>query len=168
MNEVEIIYLDMDGVLCDFHTEFKIRAGVDTVQYEAEHGTKKFWEFINEQGISFWSEMAPMKDMDELKSFVFDNFLEIGILSSSSRKNGSIHAEEGKRLWLQKHNFTSEIKDNNIIIVDSARDKQNYAKPGRILVDDYVRNINSWKERGGIGIKHVNAKKTISELYKYV
>ena len=72
MDEIEIIYLDMDGVLCDFHTEFKIKSGVSTVQYEAEHGTKKFWEFVNDQGLSFWSEMTPMQDMEELKSFVFD------------------------------------------------------------------------------------------------
>jgi len=168
MDEIEIIYLDMDGVLCDFHTEFKIKSGVSTVQYEAEHGTKKFWEFINDQGLSFWSEMTPMQDMEELKSFVFDNFLRIGILSSSSKKNGSVHADAGKRLWLQKYNFSSQISDNDIIIVDSAKDKQIYAKPGRILVDDYEKNINSWRAKGGIGIKHVNANKTIKELYKYV
>lgn len=168
MNDIEIIYLDMDGVLCDFHAQFKKLAGADTHQYEAEHGTKNFWKFINKQGLSFWSDMIPMGDMEELKSFVFDNFLRVGILSSSSKKNGSTYAEEGKRLWLQKHKFISQIADTDIIIVDSAQDKKNYAKPGRVLIDDYIRNIEAWNSKGGIGIQHISAKNTIGELYKYV
>jgi len=46
-------------------------------------------------------------------------------------------------------------------------DKQKYAttngKPN-VLIDDYIKNINEWEAKGGIGIHHTNVSKTISEL----
>lgn len=164
MTDIEIIYLDMDGVLCDFHLEFKIKSGVDVAEYEKTKGSQSLWKFINDAGVDFWENMTPMKDMEDLKSFVFKNFVRVGILSSSSKKNGSIYADEGKRLWLKKYNFTSQIDASDIIIVGSAQDKQKYAGPGKILVDDYKNNIDSWRAKGGIGIQHFNANRTIGDL----
>ena len=45
--------------------------------------------------------------------------------------------------------------------------KQQYAttdgKPN-ILIDDYMKNINEWENKGGIGIHHTDPRKTINEL----
>ena len=45
--------------------------------------------------------------------------------------------------------------------------KQQYAttdgKPN-ILIDDYMKNINEWEKKGGIGIHHTDPRKTINEL----
>ena len=45
--------------------------------------------------------------------------------------------------------------------------KQQYAvtdgKPN-ILIDDYMKNIKEWENKGGIGVHHTDPRKTISEL----
>ena len=49
------------------------------------------------------------------------------------------------------------------------REKQNFAKVGgmpTILIDDYIKNINQFRSRGGIGIHHTSTAKTINELKK--
>ena len=49
-------------------------------------------------------------------------------------------------------------------------EKQGYAQTGyrspAILIDDFPRNIQQFRARGGIGIVHTTASKTITELKK--
>ena len=49
-------------------------------------------------------------------------------------------------------------------------EKQNYAQTGyrspAILIDDYPTNVQQFRARGGIGIVHTTASKTITELKK--
>jgi hypothetical protein len=35
-----------------------------------------------------------------------------------------------------------------------------------LLIDDYIKNINQFKARGGIGIHHTSTASTISQLKK--
>lgn len=169
MKEETMVYLDMDGVLCDFEKEFqKISHGVLPRDYEAEHSTKKYWNLVLEQGTGFWENMETTPDMIELKEYVFSNFLKIGILSSSSRKeHGSNIPTQGKMKFLRKHGFLTYIPKENVKIVDSAQQKKNYAWSNKILVDDYDKNIRAWKGAGGIGILHTSARQTIKELNRY-
>lgn len=169
MKEELTVYLDMDGVLCNFDKTFKaLSDGVAPDEYEAEHGTKKYWNLILEQGTGYWENMEPIPDMEELKEYVFSNFLRIGILSSSSRKNhGSNIPKQGKVKFLRRHGFLTHIPLRNVIIVDSAQDKKNHAWTNKILVDDYDKNVRSWIGAQGIGILHKNARNTIRELSRY-
>ena len=32
------------------------------------------------------------------------------------------------------------------------------------LIDDYIKNIKEWEEKGGIGIHHTSVPKTINDL----
>jgi hypothetical protein len=163
------LFLDMDGVLCNFDHDFFKLTGKEPREYEAEVGEKKFWTFILDQGTRFWEDLTPTKDMEELKEFAFSNFLRIGILSSSSKKShGSNMVKNGKLKWLRKHGFLSKIPNENIIIVDSARDKKKYAWKNKILVDDYEKNVKEWLGAGGVGIHHKSAKSTIKQLFRYV
>ena len=165
------IFLDMDGVLCDFHKDFKkISGGIDAVEYESKHKSEGFWNLINSQGAKFWANMSPMNDMLTLKDFVFKNFVgKIYVLSSSSRqKSKSDNADIGKRIWLKSHGFAAGIPASNILIVDSASKKKEYALPDGILVDDYNNNITGWINAGGVGVLHTSTRNTIKELTQYV
>lgn len=162
------VFLDMDGVLCTFEEDFIRLTGKHPDVYEEEFGEKKYWNFILDQGSSFWEKLTPTSDMEELKSYVFSHFLRIGILSSSSKKNhGSNVVKQGKLKWLKNHGFLDKIPNNNVIIVDSAQDKKRHAWNNKILVDDYDKNVKSWVGAGGIGILHKSARNSIKELSRY-
>ena len=42
-----------------------------------------------------------------------------------------------------------------------------YAKPNRILIDDYSETIERWRAAGGKGILHTSADDTIKQLKMY-
>ena len=46
--------------------------------------------------------------------------------------------------------------------------KQAFAKDRdgepNVLIDDYIKNIKEWEEKGGIGIHHTSVPKTINDL----
>jgi len=83
------------------------------------------------------------------------------ILSAYSARDGN--SRNGKLKWLSKN---TKIKRGKINLVMRS-DKQKYAttngKPN-VLIDDYIKNINEWEAKGGIGIHHTNVSKTIAEL----
>ena len=45
-------------------------------------------------------------------------------------------------------------------------DKQKYAAPNHILIDDRKSNIDQWVSRGGVGILHTSTADTIRQLKK--
>jgi hypothetical protein len=48
----------------------------------------------------------------------------------------------------------------------SRANKQLFAEPNRILIDDMQKTIDEWNAKGGIGIFHSSAANTITELKK--
>ncbi len=167
------LFLDMDGVLCDFDQAFlnltfeKLGKPISKDDFRADFGFRRSWKLINAKGISFWSDMPSMSDMQILRKFVLANFNSIKILSSAGKPYAKDNmSTDGKQLWLRSHGFGSIIP-SNILIVDTKEEKRKYATPEGILVDDNRDNINEWNQAGGIGILHTSADKTIHELKKY-
>ena len=73
------LYVDMDGVLCDFERRFEQFAGVSPEEYTAqktiEFGEKKaqeeFWDLIDKQiGVRFWVGMPWMPEGEKLWKYV--------------------------------------------------------------------------------------------------
>ena len=66
--------------------------------------------------------------------------------------------------WVKKN---TGFKRANVHLVKREQ-KQAYAKTKEekpnILIDDYIKNIREWENKGGIGIHHTDVSKTISEL----
>ena len=77
------------------------------------------------------------------------------LLSAPSRNNES---RLGKRVWAKRN--LPGVK----LILAFADNKKNYANENSILIDDREKNINQWKEAGGIGILHTDAASTIAQL----
>ena len=67
--------------------------------------------------------------------------------------------------WLKKN---TDFKRGDINLVMRSH-KQKYAmangKPN-VLIDDYIKNINEWEAKGGIGINNTSVGKNIIELKK--
>ena len=79
------------------------------------------------------------------------------LLSSPSRSESS---RLGKRLWVKNN-----LSGTKLVLARSA-DKQNYAGPNNILIDDREDNIQQWKSKNGIGILFKSTDQVITELQK--
>ena len=151
------IYSDMDGVLTDFEASFeKYSDGIPPREYENKFGKSEFWKLIDKKGkVGFWVGMPWMSDGKEYWNYI--SKYDVELLSSPSYSDTS---KLGKRLWVR--NNLSGIKLN----LARAADKQKYAAPNHILIDDRASNIEQWKSQGGIGILHTSAADTIKQLQK--
>lgn len=158
MNEIQSekkfqIYCDMDGVLTAFEKQTKLKTGKTCAELD-KLGDDHFWSEIKKAGIEFWSHMPPMSDMKKLWDFIKPH--KPKILSAPARTIE--FCVEGKKAWLKKHLGSVEG------IFVRASEKQKYAGPNAILIDDLEKNISQWVSKGGIGILHKSAEQTIKEL----
>ena len=148
------IYSDMDGVLVDFNNRFKrFSGGIHPSDYEQKYGIEKFWELIDSTGVRFWVGMPWMSDGKQLWDYIKNH--NPLLLSSPSRAD---HSRMGKRIW-RKRNLPSTK-----LVLAYAANKQNYATPDSILIDDRESNIDQWVKAGGIGILHTDTASTIKKL----
>jgi hypothetical protein len=147
------IYLDMDGVICDFLGAFE-RLGLGSFrQVEKDKGKSFVWSIIKNRGVKFWSEeILWLPDGKELWNYV-KKFSPI-ILTKPAKFEES---REGKSIWVKR-----ELGEDVPVIFSF--DKSEYAKEDRILIDDQEDNIEAWKALGGVGILHINAQSTIKQL----
>ena len=72
--------------------------------------------------------------------------------------------EQGKTKWIEKHLTPNPTK----IIYEPNKEK--YAHPSAIIIDDRSKVIDPWIAAGGIGILHVDGRldNTIAQLDKYL
>ena len=148
------IYSDMDGVITDFDASFmKASDGIRPSEYERNMGKDKFWELIDGKGVGFWVGMPWMSDGKQYWDYIKE-YNPI-LLSSPSRSETS---RLGKRLWVR-----NQLPGTKLILAQ-AKDKQNYARKNRILIDDRPSNIEEWRSQGGVGILHTSASNTIRQL----
>jgi hypothetical protein len=159
LNQQYQIYCDMDGVLTDFEARFyqilkkvgkkyyskeELEGITRPKHFEKKFGQGEFWKLIDEQGEDFWAGMEWMPNGQALWDFISP--YNPNILSSPSKDNSS---RLGKRMWIRQ-NLSPAPKE---IIFKKAEDKQQYAAPNHILIDDKPSNISEWKAKGGIALE---------------
>jgi len=148
----------MDGVLTDFDKQFSEIHPWGPKKFTEKNGKDEFWELIDARGVGFWVGMDWMEDGKELFKFITENFY-VELLSSPFRAE---HSRLGKRLWVRNHKLGVKLN------LAYSHNKQKYAAPSHILIDDRKDNIEQWESKGGIGILHTSAKETIECLRKKV
>ena len=141
----------MDMVLTDFEKAYYDLTGIK-IKGPYNSGPE-FWRPIEEAGLDFWQNMPWMPDGKELWNYI--KKYNPKILSSPSRENES---RIGKINWVERE------LGNFQVILRSHNHKKDLATPNSILIDDREDNIAGWKEKGGIGILHKNAKDSIKQL----
>ena len=146
------IYCDLDGVLVDFDKGYKDLTGMTTQEANSQ-GDKVFWEPIAKAGEKYWVDLEWMSKGKQLWDYIKQ--YNPSLLSAPSREKSS---RTGKQKWV----------DNNLpgvkLILANAVDKQNYSGKNQILIDDREKNIEQWRNKGGIGIFHTSAEDTIKQL----
>ena len=74
------------------------------------------------------------------------------------------NSRKGKLAWLKKNaRLTQKSRIHLVLRADKQKFAMTNNKPN-LLIDDYIKNINEWESRGGIGVHHTSPSNTIAEL----
>tara|TARA_B100000424_G_scaffold257545_1_gene238564 strand:- start:3966 stop:4481 length:516 start_codon:yes stop_codon:yes gene_type:complete len=156
-SELPEIYSDLDEVLVAFISGANKAVGGGFVTMDKDER----WKIIN-QTKGFWANLDWMPGAKKLYQFIAK--YDPHVLSAYSGRDPN--SKVGKMKWLNKN---TKFKRAKIHLVKRSQ-KQAYAKnrdgEPNVLIDDYLKNINEWEAKGGIGIHHTNVGKTIAELKK--
>ena len=145
------VYLDMDGVLADFFTEYAKLAGIKNGNYRDIPPAKTDPTLQKMVGTDFFARLPKFSTADQLVNLAVKTFGGYSICSSPLRGDHE-GSEYYKRVWIKNH---LPIAPQEIIIT-SRKEKYAVQPDGtpNILVDDRGTNITHWEHAGGIGIKY--------------
>lgn len=163
--KIQIIYVDMDGVLADFFKAVGILLNRPLPPVITPEGyTDPIWlgmpfkakePYIEKVGQKFWEELEIFPHAQELISLV-SSYPRWEILTHPMETTG---CREGKRAWLDQH-FSPEV------IAHMRGNKHELAHAGAVLIDDMIENVEKFRSAGGHGIlfpKYYNATAQFSE-----
>ena len=157
---VSKIYVDMDGVLCDFEKRYKELYGDIKDRDRRSTFRPNFSNFIETGQFAL---LEPMSDFLTLKVFLDSIDVTKEILSSTAYEETYDTISNQKMNWLNQYGVT--WKPN---FVPGKRHKYKYATPDALIIDDTLSVIQDWHKAGGFAIWHNNALSTITQLKMYV
>jgi hypothetical protein len=136
-----VIFLDIDGVLSNFEEHLKAKGKAK------EDGSPK-WDELDH---AWWSTIPVFQGA---KKF-YSDLKKLGIVKFLSAPIPDVGSFSGKAEWIQSV-FQPERGRFALLnlVLCSAKDKRFLAAPGRILVDDRIKNVREWEAAGGIGVHH--------------
>jgi len=155
MIELETIYVDMDGVLCDFVVASITAHGGDPEEFKSLRPAPwkiadwlgitngEFWKVVDSAGEDFWANLPRYQWFDDLMQIVKFHAADVHFLTSPSLLP---ECRSGKQKWLNRE-FGCPV-----INVTYTTDKWRLAKPGCVLIDDSDRNCQQFADAGGNAI----------------
>jgi hypothetical protein len=150
------IFLDNDDVLAGFN-EYTLQLWG---KYSHELTDEALWDHVETEP-NFWLDM-PVKDgAFELFEMVKDH--KVTILTGCPARGFDLACEH-KPQWVAKHLGTKYGIDIPVITCRGIEKPLHMKNPGDILVDDYLVNIERWREAGGIGIWYQDPATARAEL----
>lgn len=155
-----IIYLDMDGVLCDFDKRYFHLFNETPHETRDKKNFNPNWkEFVLGGNFATLDWFPGAKEL--LKFIATIPNVDVEILSSSGGERFQSTVTVQKLKWLEDHGV--KYKAN---IVPGRKLKKNYAHEHAILIDDTPDVVEDFNHAGGNGILHKSAEDTIPKLKK--
>jgi hypothetical protein len=176
------VFCDMDGVLVDLRGGIldASRSQTKSMKDRVEKVIESEWKFginhpdpqlqeanlyINDlvsNNLSFWAELSPTKEKDELWNFISQ--FNPSILSHPWDKDSAL----GKRVWLENH--LSPFPEEIFLPLDGKKHRWAPSKHGEIniLIDDFEKYVVPWNKAGGTCVHHKtgDAKSSIETIEK--
>ncbi len=165
------IFCDMDGVLTNFEAgvvkhitgmlqngeaedlKSQIKRDYITIEdIETRGPIRVFMYKTLEHHAGFWESLEWMPGGKELWNFISP--FGVSILTAPLKYGSEI----GKQAWIDNHLNPPPER------VFMSHEKYRWAKPYRVLIDDFTKNTEPWKEAGGIAILHTDVASSIQQL----
>ena len=140
--KIEMLFVDLDGVLVDFHRELVKLHGIDPDSLSEEewsawdnHGPdddpQKFWAPLKGVGADWWASLPKLPWADELWKACQNSCDQVVVLTSTPR---SASSAAGKFSWIE-----ANLNTYQALI---GRPKSACAKKGHALIDDRHLNLD--------------------------
>jgi len=156
--KVTKLYLDMDGVLCNFEKRFTDLYGKDALgARDRKNFTTNWPNFIMDGNFESLEWFPGGKELLEFIQNETD--WEVEILSSSGGEKYHTEVAAQKVMWLCDNGIPYKAN-----IVPGRKHKTAYATPETILIDDTEDIIVNFNAAGGVGILHKDINETLAKL----
>lgn len=162
-SKIEVVYLDMDGVLSDFMSRYREVNGEWKRDREGmqSDGWSRFCKDGHFATLDTWPGWSVLTTyIDALSSI--RNF-RVEILTSTGGPEFHELVTADKTAWCQKHGLPYKVNT-----VPGRWHKKDFANETSVLIDDTPDVIDQWKANGGIGILHTDANQTITQLCSFL
>ena len=162
---MNVIYIDMDGVVADFDTFVGGVLGREIGWGTSQDLSDDEWVKLASVDRLYY-QLPLMPDATKLVAYAksLSTRFYIEFLTAIPRRTTIPSAQADKQAWITKY-----FPGMRMNIGPFSRDKQKWCIPGDILIDDRPSNIKEWEAAGGIAIYHtgdVNA--TIKHINKVI
>ena len=157
------LYLDMDGVVADFDAY-----AYDVLGLPPSGGIypNDKWSKLTENP-RIYRDLKKTPEADDLVKLCKDVCVQFNydlkFLTAVPKGNDVPWAFHDKVYWAREHFPTIPV-----MFGPFSKDKHIHCKPGDVLIDDRISNIEEWRAAGGFGIHHTdyNSTKTVlDELF---
>ena len=147
------LFLDCDGVLADFDSYATGLLGMPPREFEARHGTRRFWSRIAGDP-DFFYNLPLMPDAQEL----WDAVAHLKPVILTGLPHGNWAAPQKMR-WAARH-----FPEARMITTQARAKRDHMEQPGDILVDDLLKYRALWEEAGGAFVHHRSTAETLGQL----
>lgn len=159
---IETIYLDMDGVLCDFSKRYRELFECDPHEVHKKLWTPNWEKFVGENHFATLEWHPEGKQLyDGVVEYAAKNKMDVQVLTSAGGEHLIGEIAYQKRQWL----INNDVKHRYLNVVPGKRFKKDFAESNKLIIDDTESIIIQFREAGGKAIHHIgNAKETLDKL----
>jgi hypothetical protein len=157
-----IVYVDMDGVLCDFKSPITMALHKQTYNQVSAKDFDKYFETANV--VDYFKRLPKFPETEHILDFILKVVGEYSICSRPllGYEKQSIY---GKNLWIEKNLDEEYLPADRKYVFDKSQFAKTNAKPN-ILIDDQDDNVDAWNAAGGVAIKFESDNGQLPKLIK--